>query len=336
MLSNLELSTLAKTLLQGTVQEGRAKVNELERQVAAVVALQNMRENASLIKMLYDEYPDLDAATFGFYYCGPAEMDFIVRDVVVSGEDDADLEELLVDTLSNYPGKSPLSGTLNSDGDMLKFYEVLTAYDRQLQARLLETTRDRVQKGLQGGDLSTLAAELFPAAWAEHAQTVGLQREGERRPRLTIFASTGNLSLAMMEIGYPWLEKAEAMAKLSCENKVNITIPTYFWLQGDDSYESSAHEAVIIPGPQWNPATATIQFSAYENDDVNERITTVEIGLTELRQAFESGMRELCVDFGSETLTVEEGMEAFNLVRADDGSLIEAPQTAPGSRPSAG
>lgn len=49
---------------------------------------------------------------------------------------------------------------------------------------------------------------------------------------------------------------------------------------------------------------------------------TAEIGPSELRQAFESGERELCVDFGTETLTVKDAMEVFGLVRNVDGALI--------------
>ena len=155
------------TVLEGSVQAGRELVSESGKRLKAVENLQNMREAADTVHRIYLAHPTLERMSLGIYYCGPDELDFFLLDVIASDQEHEILECALGDELSDFSVKSPVAGKLNSDGDMLRFYESIMPSDGT-DERVLQTTRERVLAAFEQAGINGLANMLFPKAWEQN------------------------------------------------------------------------------------------------------------------------------------------------------------------------
>lgn len=162
-----DMQRFVATVLEGSVQAGSELVSESGKRLKAVENLQNMREAADTVHRIYLAHPTLERMSLGIYYCGPDELDFFLRDVIANGQEHEALEYALVDELSNFSMHSPVAGKLNSDGDMLRFYESITP-SVDADERVLETTRESVFSAFEQAGINCLANVLFPKAWEQN------------------------------------------------------------------------------------------------------------------------------------------------------------------------
>lgn len=182
--TDIDFVAVAQLVLALPLAESSQQMRAMTDALVAMQAMQDMRENADLVRNIYKEFPDLQGASISFYFSGQREMDFYFTDISTIESDENEMEHQLHDALSDFFDDSLIAGALNSDDDILKFHKVLPLTADENDTRTMKTTREQVEATAANDDHypNELAAVLFPASWQDCLAKLGLDQMDDKSP----------------------------------------------------------------------------------------------------------------------------------------------------------